>query len=127
MTQRAVGAAIQSGAGLSTLLFPGTADNLPPSAESVYAPSSFYPYSVGPPADPVRLTDHQANVVAVRIGIVARSPDPDPDPGGGAPPELLYNMDRLPAWIDATQRFARTRVETTLPLRNTYVRGMNDF
>ena len=123
----AVSAATQSASRITTLLFPGTADSQPPLGDTVYSASSFYPYSVGPPPDSQRNTDHQANVVAIRIGIVARSPDPEPAGAGGDPPQLLYNMNAQPTWIDPAVRFARTRVETTIPLRNAYVRGMNDF
>ncbi len=127
LTRVAVAAAPQSASGLTTLLFPGTADGNPPLSQSVYAPSSFYPYSVGPPSDPMRLTDHQANVVAVRIAIAARSPDPESDASTGELPSSLYNMSTQPAWIDTSTKFARVRVEATLPLRNTFARGMNDF
>jgi type IV pilus assembly protein PilW len=127
VTRAAVAAAPQSASGLTTLLFPGTADGNPPLSQSVYAPSSFYPYSVGPPSDPMRLTDHQANVVAVRIAIAARSADPEPDASTGELPSALYNMNTQPGWITPSTKFARVRVEATLPLRNTFVRGMNDF
>lgn len=127
MTRGTVSAATQSPSGLTTPVFPGTADGQPPPAQCVYAPSSFYPYSVGPPSHALRNTDHQANVVAVRIGIVARAVDPEPDPNSGELPQSLYNRNALPSWVSATTKYARVRVEATLPLRNTYVRGMNDF
>ena len=120
-------AATQSANDITTLVFPGTATGAPPTNASVYDPSSFYSHSVGPPAATARLSDHQANIVAVRIGIVARSSDPEPDQSAGELPQLLFNMNGQPSWISATEKYARTRIEVTIPVRNTYVRGMNDF
>jgi type IV pilus assembly protein PilW len=126
-TRATLAGALQSSGALTTLVFPGTADGTPPLSQTVYAPSSFYPYSVGPPSDAMRLTDHQANVVALRIGLAARAAETEPDASTGELPRLMFNMDRLPAWIDGSAKYARARLETVLPVRNTYVRGMNDF
>lgn len=110
---------------ITTTSFPGVTPI--PTTESIYQASSFFAFPVGPPPSPLRLTDHQANIVAVRIGLVARSPDPQPDPTGGDGPRLLFNMSAQPSWIDPDTRYARTTIETSIPVRNTFVRGINDF
>ena len=45
--------------------------------DTAYAPSSFYPYTFGPPPAAERLTNHQANVQAIRVSVLARSPGAD--------------------------------------------------
>lgn len=114
-----------AGSGMTTLQFPGVV--FPGQTE--YQPTSFYRYPVGPVptvADE-RLTDHQANIRAVRIAMVARGPEPKP--GGGSIDLFLplLNQNALPAWISRTIPYHRTRVEATVPVRNMIARGMNDF
>jgi type IV pilus assembly protein PilW len=94
-----------------------------------YEPTSWYRYAVGPiPAvAPERLTDHQANIRAVRIAIVARGADPDPAQRRTEVLLPILNQSALPSWIPAMQPFNRARVEATLPVRNMVVRAMNDF
>ncbi len=113
-----------TGNGMTTLLFPSA--TAPLAGQTLYDPVSWYPYSVGPPPAPARLTDHQANIRALRIGLVVRSPTPDPGQTGLTTPAPLYNMTRLPAWLDTATRYNRVHLETTVPLRNMAVRGMND-
>lgn len=109
---------------ITTTVFPGTADGEPPTSESVYAPSSSY----GHPYDAtVRRSDHQGNILAIRIALVARSPDPDPSATAGEPAQQPFNMNGQPSWIDPNVRYARTAIQTTIPVRNMLVRGMNDF
>ncbi len=119
-TQGASGAT--TGNGMTTLLFPGTVDP----GLSEYRPTSWYGYAAGPPAPTARLTDHQANIRAVRIAIVARGPQPEPT-GAGAPVEIpLLNQNAAPSWF-GTSPYARSRVDTTVLVRNMVSRGMNDF
>ncbi len=120
-TQGASGAT--SGDGMTTLEYPGTVD----SSQSEYKSTSWYRYAVGPPPAAERLTDHQANIRAVRIAIVARGPDPDPNAGPSNITLPILNQNALPDWIDTSVPYARTRVETTVLVRNMVSRGMNDF
>ena len=48
-----------------------------PPGSSIYLPTSFFGYTFGPPAAATRLTDHQGNIRAVMVSMVARSPDFD--------------------------------------------------
>jgi type IV pilus assembly protein PilW len=121
---------------LTTSGFPGAA---PPLAEdSVYAPTSFYLYALGPPPDPPRLTDHQANVRQVRVAVVVRSPAPDLR---ARTPIVLdaafripnYNLTSVPAWITASaypgpeDGYMRILAETRVVLPNMTARGMTYF
>jgi len=110
--------------GLTTLQFPGPPQgNLP-----AYRATSFYGYTLGPPAHDRRLTDHQANIRAVRVAVRARSAVADRS--APALPEALtplLNLNALPAWIDANDRYNRVTFVSAVPLRNMVVRAMNDF
>lgn len=111
---------------LTQLVFPGPA---PAPDESVYSPTSWYRYTMGPPADPERLTDHQANVRAVRIAIVARSPEPD-FTRQSSPPMLRLNQSAPAAWVgdaDAKDGYQRVAFEATIPLPNMLSQGMVYF
>jgi type IV pilus assembly protein PilW len=121
----AAAAGATSGTALTLLDFPGTED----STIFRYGPTSFYGYTFGPPAHANRLTDHQGNIRAVRVAIVARSPDPDPSLAGreGDIALPVLNLDTLPAWIDVSDRYARARFDTTVPIRNMAARAMTDF
>jgi len=116
-------AASTTGDGMTTLVFPSAA--APSGTQTIYDVVSWYPYSVGPPAAPPRLTDHQANIRAIRMGMVVRSPTAGPDRADMSPLAPLYNMTKLPSWLDASP-FNRFHIEATVPLRNMAVRGMSD-
>jgi type IV pilus assembly protein PilW len=114
-----------SAEGLTTLQFPGP----PQGTLSAYRATSFYGYSIGPPPHDRRLTDHQANIRAVRVAVRARSNVAD----RGVPPLRdtlvpLLNLNALPAWIDVqNDRYSRVTFVSTVPVRNMTVRAMNDF
>ncbi len=114
-----------TGTGMTTLDYPGTLDP----GEWEYQPTSWFRYAVGPTPmiSPERLTDHQANIRAVRIAIVARGPDPDPARPRADILLPILNQNALPSWISATTPYSRARVETTVPVRNMVARAMNDF
>ncbi|WP_242342609.1 PilW family protein [Anaeromyxobacter terrae] len=110
---------------ITKLTFPGAA---PEPDESIYSPTSWYRYLANPP-DPERLTDHQANVRAVRISVVARSPDPDLT-RAGTPPMLRLNQSTPAAWAgaaDARDGYERVAFEATIPLPNMLSQGMVFF
>lgn len=112
--------------GLTVLDFPGAVA----AGLSVYRPTSFYGYSVGPPPHATRTTDHQANVRAVRVAVRARAEHPDTAVVGGDVLTPLFNLNAIPAWITADEqngRFNRATFVSTVPLRNMVTRGMNDF
>jgi type IV pilus assembly protein PilW len=116
---------------LARTAFPG---NAPISGQTVYTPSSFYRYSF---SDPMRQTFHQANLRAVEIALVARSPDPAPT----APTNLqvdstfrLFNQSGAPAWItgapmlaSGTDGYQRVQVDATVDLPNMTVRSIPGF
>jgi type IV pilus assembly protein PilW len=111
-----------AGSAMTTLVFPGVVNP----GQTDYQPTSWYGYSVGPPPDTTRTTDHQANIRAVRVSIVARGPDPDPR---NRRTEILLpvlNQNALPAWIDPTVAYHRTRVDATIPARNMVARAILD-
>jgi len=112
---------------ITTLSFPGPA---PESGQSIYTPTSFFRFPVGPPlpADSPRLTDHQANIRFVRIAVVARSPEPD-RLTASVRPILPLNQSSAPAWVsaglaDPRDGYQRVSVESTVSLPNMLVRGM---
>ncbi len=112
---------------ITTTLFPG---NAPPAGTSVYVPSSFYGYAVGPPPAQQRLTDHQANIVGVRLALVARSPGADSTTAGDT--FLPLNQTTQPTWILSQQvsgkdGFQRALFESTVLLPNMTSGGMLFF
>ncbi len=123
MARGATGAT--SGTALTLLSFPGVV----PAGQSIYKPTSFYGYTVGPPPNAARLTDHQANIRAVRIAIVARSATPAPSGRAAQNATIVpvFNMDTLPAWLDRSDLYARVTLTTAVPLRNMIGRAMPDF
>jgi type IV pilus assembly protein PilW len=114
-----------AGDGMTLLDFPG----IVAPGISLYKPTSFYGYSVGPiRVDPHRLTDHQGNIRAVRIALLARSATPAPSSSAGdAQLTPVLNMDALPAWLDPNGNFNRVRLTTAVPLRNMVAAAMPDF
>lgn len=119
-------AATTGTAGMTTLTFPGVAASLD---QGEYEPTSWYTYSVGPsPAIAAeRLTDHQGNIRAVRIAIVARGPDPESASRRSDFILPILNQTAMPPWAQETVAHSRARVETAVPVRNMVARGMNDF
>jgi type IV pilus assembly protein PilW len=78
--------------------FPGAA---PAFGESPYLPSSFLGLAVGPPPAAQRLTDHQANVIGLRLALVTRSAATDRSSVGDTFRPL--NMTADPSWVKARQ------------------------
>jgi type IV pilus assembly protein PilW len=113
-----------AGDGLTLLQFPG----LVQPGVSIYRPTSFYGYTFGPPPASQRLTDHQANIRAVRVTVGARSPTPAPTSNVRTTQIVpVMNMDALPAWLDPSDHYARVTLTTAVPVRNMAVRAMTDF
>lgn len=109
---------------LTTLQFPGAAPADP--KVSIYTPTSWFRHYMGPPAAAERLTNHQANIRAVRIALVARSPSPDLT-RRTVPPILHFNQTSVASWITANDGYQRVSIETTVPLPNMLVQGMPYF
>ncbi|WP_242395110.1 PilW family protein [Anaeromyxobacter oryzisoli] len=117
---------------ITTTLFPGGA---PQPGQSVYGASSFYGYTFGPPPDPVRLTNDQANIQAVHVAVLARSATPDRQGAVGLNPGFrLLNLDTLPAWITGyaaarggSDGYQRVVLEATVNLPNMANRAMTYF
>ncbi len=110
--------------------FPG---NAPTSGQTVYTPSSFYRYGY---SDSQRQTFHQANIRAVQIALVARSPDPDPSTPANIILDASFrflNQSGVPTWISGasmasgTDGYQRTQVEATVDLPNMTVRSIPGF
>jgi type IV pilus assembly protein PilW len=112
-----------AGNNMTTLQFPGVI----PAGQSEYRPTSWFGYSLGPPPAVQRMDDHQANVRAVRLVIVGRSPSPEKLGATAGILTPVLNMNVLPAWVNVNDNYARNRVETTILVRNMTSRGMNDF
>ncbi|GAO02297.1 prepilin-type N-terminal cleavage/methylation domain-containing protein [Anaeromyxobacter sp. PSR-1] len=101
---------------------------------AVYTPSSFYSYRY---SDPIRQTRHQANIRAVRLALVARSPQPDPSARATFVVDssfALLNQSGAPDWVtgapkiaSGTDGFQRTRVEAVVNLPNMTVRSITGF
>ena len=109
--------------------FPG---GTPPPGQTDYAPSSFYGYRFTTPPPAVRSTNHQANVRAVRISLVARSPEPDPSASANltwAPGSRLFRMNQnaRPAWVPVDGGYQRTVLDSAVSLPNMTVRAMTYF
>lgn len=120
----AKGAGGSSANGMATLDFPGTV----PAGTFTYLPTSWYSYTLGPPAAAARMTDHQANIRAVQVAIRARSTLADTRTQGADGEQLpLFNLNALPSWFDRNDRYGRVTFISTVPIRNMVVRGMVDF
>jgi type IV pilus assembly protein PilW len=116
---------------ITTTTFPGAVLT----GQTQYQASSFYPYAYGPPPDPIRLTNHQANLQLVRVAVVARSLEVDTQ-GSRRFDQLLpvLNQDTAPSWITqyATavgghDGYQRIVLETTVPLPSMSARAMPYF
>ena len=86
-----------------------TPTGVDPASGSVYAPTSFFPHTVGPPTPEVRLTDHQANIRAVRVALRARSTLPDTRTIGASGFELPALQPELGAELGRHERSVRPR------------------
>jgi type IV pilus assembly protein PilW len=112
---------------LTVTTFPGAA---PAFGESVYAPSSWVGLTVGPPPSPQRLTDHQANIVGVRLALVTRSAATDlTSPGDTFQP---LNTTAAPAWVTASQvngrdGYQRALFTSTVMVPNMTAGGLTYF
>lgn len=117
---------------VTTTLFPGAA---PPSGQTIYATSSFYPYTFGPPPANERNTNHQANIQAVRVSLLARSQEIDTRSSQRTALFLpLLNQNAVPAWVSAYANalgghdgFQRVVLDTTVALPNMGTRAMTYF
>jgi type IV pilus assembly protein PilW len=110
---------------LTRTLFPGAA---PASGLSQYQTSSYYTFSS---TDAARRTDHQANIRAVQLALVVRSPTANQG-GRGEPDSRPLNFNQLPAWISGSlsgghDGFPRATVQTTVSLQNMTARGLTYF
>jgi type IV pilus assembly protein PilW len=112
-----------TGTGITTLSFPGTVQP----GQSPYQPTSWYGYSVSPPGAAERRNDHQANIVALKVAVSARSAEPATEASAGSARTPFYNLNAVPSWLEPNVPYERLTVESTIPLRNMLVRGMNDF
>lgn len=111
--------------------FPGSA---PKTGQTVYSPSSFYLYSYSSTA---RQTIHQANIRAIEIALVARSPEPDPTSRTNLVVDdqfTLLDQKGIPNWIKnepklslGTDGYQRVRVQATINLPNMLVRSLPAF
>jgi type IV pilus assembly protein PilW len=118
---------------ISRTLFPGAA---PSGSDSAYAPSSWYGYAVGPPVPSQRLTNHQANIRTIQIGLVVRSPQADTKARASLRLDssfAMMNLATVPAWIrdnfaaTADDGYQRIDITTTIPIPNAVIRGMTYF
>ncbi len=108
---------------ITTLQFPGAA---PAGTESIYSPTSWYRYYMGPPPASERNTNHQANIRAIRLALVARSPTQDRTQSSVAP-ILNFNQTAAPPWITSGDGYQRVSIEATIPLPNMLTQGMVYF
>lgn len=115
---------------LTTTSFPGAA---PAPGETVYGPTSFYGYAYGPPPATERNTNHQANVEAIRIAVLARSATSDLQ-ATAAPNAGALNQNALPAWVTdlviangGRDGYQRIEFETAVTLPNMSTRAMTYF
>ena len=102
----------------------------PSTGQSVYSSSSFYSLSFGPPVPAARLTDHQANIRAIRIALVTRSPGTDQSSPGDT--FLPLNMTSQPAWITSRQvggrdGYQRALLESTVQVPNMLSGGLTYY
>jgi type IV pilus assembly protein PilW len=107
-------------------------------ADNPYAATSWYSYTLTQPlpTNYPRLTDSQANIRRVRVGLVVRSPEPDLQAPTTLPLDTsfqLYNLNAVPAWISANaypsvqDGYARVQVEASVLVPNMTNRGMIFF
>jgi type IV pilus assembly protein PilW len=102
--------------------------------QTIYAPSSFFSYRF---SDPIRQTAHQANIRAVQVALVARSPEPDPSARANLVVDsgfTLLNQSGAPSWVTgapklaaSTDGYQRVRMDTTVSLPNMTVRSIPGF
>lgn len=134
----AAGTAATAGTGanaVTTTLFPGTPPASPGPNDTIYTPSSFYPYTFGPPAAAERGTNHQANVQAIRVSVLARSTSSDIQGATRADGFLpVLNQAGLPAWVTGYASalgghdgYQRVVLDTTVGLPNMATRAMTYF
>jgi hypothetical protein len=92
---------------MGTLTFPAVGSV--PADETPFTVSTFLRYRTQPPnLPPERLSAHQGNISAVRVGVIARSPEPAIE-GPATFPLAGYrflNFVGAPPWVQA---FADTR------------------
>jgi type IV pilus assembly protein PilW len=127
-TPQSAGAAADT---ITTTTFPGTVI----AGQSVYQPSSFYPYTYGPPPDPVRFTNHQGNFQLVRIAVLARSLEVDAQESRRLDQLLpVLNQSTAPTWVTQYSNalgghdgYQRIVLETTVPLPSMSARAMPYF
>ncbi len=106
--------------------------------DNPYAAWSWYSYSLTPPipANYPRMTDSQANIRAVEVALVVRSPEPDLQSRANLILDgsfRLFNLDVVPAWITANafpslqDGYQRVQVQSTVLVPNMTARGMAFF
>jgi type IV pilus assembly protein PilW len=119
---------------LTTSGFPGAAPAT--TDDSPYKSTSSYAYLLGPPSDPQRLTNHQANIRQVRLAVVTRSPSADTRSRTAVLLDStfrLFDLVTVPAWISANadpgpeDGFQRMLSETRVVLPNMMARGLTYF
>jgi type IV pilus assembly protein PilW len=128
----AASAATAAANAITTTLFPGAT---PQPGQTAYAASSFYPYTFGPPPAAERLTNHQANILSVRVSLLTRSTGSDVQGVARADSYLpLLNQDALPAWVTGYAAtlgghdgYQRIVFDTTVHLPNMATRAMTYF
>ncbi len=113
----APGAGTKSANGISTLQFP-TPTGVDPASGSVYAPTSFYPHSVGPPpprcGSPITRPTSAPSASRCAPG----STLPDTRTVGASGFELpLFNLNSVPSWVDTNGQYSHVTFVTTVPLR----------
>lgn len=120
---------------LGTVTFPPAA--AVPAKDSQLTAAAFFNYRKSWPNPPAeRLSAHQANITAVRIGIIARSPEPSTESPATFPlaGRVFFNFTGAPAWVqdyadtrggdDGYQRFV---TETTVNVPNLLVQSVPPF
>ena len=122
------GAPTQADDVITPTVFPGTVAV----GQFEYEPSSFYRHRLLTPLPAERETNHQANVRAVRISLVARSPEPDPASSANltwtaGSPLWRMNQTAAPDWVPADGGYQRTVLDTAVNLPNMTVRAMSYF
>ncbi len=106
--------------------------------DNPYAAWSWYSYSLTQPlpANYPRMTDHQANIRAVEVALVVRSPEPDLQSRANLILDgsfRLFNLNVVPAWITSNafpslqDGYQRVQVQGTVLVPNMTTRGMAFF